>query len=519
MPATNEEQYLLELINETRLDPLGAANRYISNYSPLTSPYGNIQSALNFFGVSGPTLLQQYQALTPVQPVAWNDNLAAAARAHNAAMIGADQQTHQAPGEADLGARANAAGYTGWNTLGENVYAFAETLIYGHAGFQVDWGNGPSGIQSPPGHRDSIMSASFREVGIGVTAESNGATQVGPLVMTEDFGARFGAGGYIVGAAYSDFNANRFYDPGEGVGGLSVSLGGAATSNAASGGYALQTSASGPQSIVFTGGGLSAPVSVAVTLGSQSSLKLDIVNGSELRTASSVAVSGPISVIEGWGPAGLTLAANGSNTHTMIGTRAGDWIDGGSGRDVIDGRAGDDFVRALEGDDEVDGGDGNDDVNGNLGTDIVRGGNGADTVRGGQGADQVFGGAGNDAHVNGNIGNDAVYGGVGDDTVYGGQDQDQLFGEDGADWLSGDLGDDTLTGGAGADRFLFRPGGGVDWVADFNSASGDRIQLSPGVAYTIVQQDGQAVIDLGGGARIGLAGVSTSAMGDWLVVV
>lgn len=518
MPATNEEQYLLELINETRIDPLGSANRYISSYSPLTSPYGNIQSAFNFFQVSGPTLLQQFQALTPVAPVAWNDNLAIAARNHNAAMIGADQQTHQAPGEPDLGARATSAGYGAWSNLGENVYAYAETLIYGHAGFQVDWGNGPAGIQSPPGHRQTIMNGVFREVGIGVTAENNGATQVGPLVITEDFGSRFNVGNYVVGASYNDFNGNRFYDPGEGVGGLTVSLGGLAASSASSGGYALAVGGTGgAQTLTFTGGGLAGPVTAQVTLGA--SIKIDILNGSEMRTATSVSVSGPISVIEGWGPNGLTLVANGANTHTLIGTRGNDWIDGGAGRDVIDGRAGADFIRALDGDDEVDGGDGADDVNGNMGSDVVRGGAGDDWARGGQGSDQVFGGPGNDPHVNGNIGADLVYGGIGDDTVYGGQDNDQLFGEDGNDWLSGDLGDDILTGGAGADRFLFRPGAGVDWVADFNSASGDRIQLSPGVSYSIVTQDGQAVIDLGGGARIGLAGVAPSQMGDWLVVV
>jgi Ca2+-binding RTX toxin-like protein len=519
MPATNEEQYLLELINETRLDPLGAANRYISGYSPLTSPYANIQNAFNAFGVSGPNLLQQFSALSPVQPLAWNDALGSAARTHNAAMIAADQQTHQAPGEADLGARANAAGYSGWNALGENVYAYAETLIHGHAGFQVDWGNGPGGVQSPPGHRQSIMSGAFREIGIGVTAETNGSTQVGPLVITEDFGARFNQGGYVVGVAYNDANANRFYDPGEGAGGLAVSLGGASTASAASGGYALQTAAVGAQTVVFSGAGLASPVSVAVSLVSQGAVKIDILNGAEMRAATSVSVSGPISVIEGVGATGLTLVANGSQTHTLIGTRANDWIDGGSGRDVIDGRAGADFVRALDGDDEVDGGDGNDDVNGNVGIDVVRGGNGDDWVRGGRDADQVFGGPGNDGHVNGNIGDDRVYGGLGDDTVYGGQDQDMLYGEDGADWLSGDLGDDVLTGGAGADRFLFRPGAGVDWVADFNAASGDRIQLSPGVGYTVVEVQGQAVIDLGGGARIGLAGVAPSQMGDWLVVV
>ena len=87
MPATASEQLFLELINSARLDPLGNAARYISDYAPLTSGNSDIQSALNYFGVNGSLLLQQFSALVPVQPLAFNDALAAAARAHNVAML------------------------------------------------------------------------------------------------------------------------------------------------------------------------------------------------------------------------------------------------------------------------------------------------------------------------------------------------------------------------------------------------------------------------------------------------
>ena len=48
---------------------------------------------------------------TPVQPLAFNDQLAAAATKHNAAMIAADTQSHQVSGEAGLGSRISAEGY------------------------------------------------------------------------------------------------------------------------------------------------------------------------------------------------------------------------------------------------------------------------------------------------------------------------------------------------------------------------------------------------------------------------
>ena len=101
MAASDLEQLLFEYINDARLDPLGDAARYIASYSPLQSPQSDIQSALSYFGVDGSVLLAQYGALTPTQPLAWNDSLAAAARTHNQAMITANDQQHQLPGEPD----------------------------------------------------------------------------------------------------------------------------------------------------------------------------------------------------------------------------------------------------------------------------------------------------------------------------------------------------------------------------------------------------------------------------------
>jgi Ca2+-binding RTX toxin-like protein len=184
----------------------------------------------------------------------------------------------------------------------------------------------------------------------------------------------------------------------------------------------------------------------------------------------------------------------------------------------IEAGAGNDTVIALDGNDTVDGGAGDDDVNGNKGDDIVVGGDGADTVRGGQGDDTVLGGNGDDGHVNGNIGNDSVSGGAGNDTVYGGQGSDTLHGDAGNDLLSGDLGNDILYGDAGADRFSIARNGGVDWVADFHASEGDKIQLAPGTAYTVINSGGQVMIDLGGGDQLGLAGVAfASFSSDWVV--
>jgi len=67
----------------------------------------------------------------------------------------------------------------------------------------------------------------------------------------------------------------------------------------------------------------------------------------------------------------------------------------------------------------------------------------------------------------GNDGNNTILGGAGDDTLFGG---------DGDDILIGGEGDDILHGGAGNDTFVFRAGGGVDTVMDFEE--GDTLDFS-----------------------------------------
>jgi uncharacterized protein YkwD len=153
---TAEEQYLLELINEARLNPLANAARYINSYSPLTSYDPDIQYAMTYFGVSGTALLSAYNALTSVAPVAWNSSLNDAAAAHSAAQISAGIQSHQVAGEEGLGTRLTNAGYS-YVAAAENVYAYSTGLLYAHAGFMVDWGTGTNGMQDPAGHRVNIM--------------------------------------------------------------------------------------------------------------------------------------------------------------------------------------------------------------------------------------------------------------------------------------------------------------------------------------------------------------------------
>jgi len=210
-------------------------------------------------------------------------------------------------------------------------------------------------------------------------------------------------------------------------------------------------------------------------------------------------------------------ARGGSGVDTINGNSSANWLRGEAGNDTLNGLAGDDRLDGNDGNDTITGGDGFDRINGNIGNDYGYGGAGTDWVVGGQNNDQLFGDAGDDI-VNGNLGNDVCYGGEGNDIVRGGQGDDVLSGDVGNDWLAGDRGADNITGGAGADIFYSFSGAGSDLITDFSRTQGDRIQLDAGQAYSLYQSGANAIIDLGGGDQIILAGVNISALtGDWLI--
>lgn len=192
-------------------------------------------------------------------------------------MMAADTLLHQLPGELGLGDRILAARYN-FATAGENIYAFAESVLYGHAGFVIDWGKTATGIQTPPGHRNNLLSSTFIEIGIDVTPENNTGTKVGPLVITHNLATTFSYKSQILGVIFSDANKDAFYDAGEAAGGVTVTAVGTpgtfTTTTWASGGYQLQAP-QGMYTVSFLGGGMLAPQSKQVTLGAVN-VKLDI---------------------------------------------------------------------------------------------------------------------------------------------------------------------------------------------------------------------------------------------------
>ncbi len=258
---TDEEQLYLEYINRARSNPPHEGWILATTTDP------NVLAAYAYFGVDTNLMQSQFNTITSTPPVAMNAQLLAAARGHSGWMFTNQCQSHTETNGLTIlypWDRITAQGYN-WAACGENIFASAEYVFYGHAAFEVDWGPGTGGMQTPPGHRLNIHDGDFREVGIGVVDGVNGS--VGPQLVTQDFATSQSAVPIITGVVYYDLNGNGFYDVGEGIGGVTVQVPGSAyyAVTANSGGYAVPITTNGIYTITFSASGLTNQTTVTVT--------------------------------------------------------------------------------------------------------------------------------------------------------------------------------------------------------------------------------------------------------------
>lgn len=300
---TNDEQYYLELINRARANPTAEGIRLALTTDP------NVVNAYTYFGVNLVLMQSQFALIAPAPPLSMNATLLNAARAHSQNMLQNNYQGHSGP-DGSLGTRL--AGYTaganGWS-IGENVFAYSKSVWYGHAAFQVDWGGSAAtgGMQSPPGHRQNIHNDAFREVGIGIVLGT--ANGMGPQLVTQDFGTVGGLSPFVTGVVYRDLNNNGAYDPGEGLGGVTVTIANVSSYavTASSGGYSVPVPASGNYTVTFSGGTAPATQKNVSVINSQNT-KLDyVVTGTATPTPT---------------PTATPTASPGNTTLANISTRA-----------------------------------------------------------------------------------------------------------------------------------------------------------------------------------------------------
>ncbi len=342
---TAYEQYILELVNRARTDPATEAARLGIDLNQGLAA-GTISTAAK-------------------QPLAFNPLLLDAAGSHSEWMIATDSFSHTGVGGSSPGARMQAAGYvfSGSWSWGENIALRSGALDATTAGALHDQ------LFLSASHRTNILNGNFREAGFGLAeGDYRGYTA---SVLTENF-AKSGSSVFLLGVAFDDADGDRFYDPGEGLGGVTLTIRNTvtgATSGAttwSAGGYQLALAA-GSYEVTFSGGGLATPVLRSVTIGG-SNVKLDL--DVDALVASPPPPPPPPD-------AGLVLT----------GTSGANALAGGTGADSIAGLGGADTLTGAGGNDTLSGGGGNDRLQGGAGNDLLVGGSGADTLTGGSGGD------------------------------------------------------------------------------------------------------------------------------------
>jgi hypothetical protein len=269
-----DEQQLLWLMNRARSDPAQEGIWLATEGDP------DIAAARSFWHVDTTVLQNEFAAIPAKPPAAFDVRLYTAAKAHSDYLISIDQQNHTGQFS-----RIDAAGFEYTSAAGI-VYAYSEHTVYGHAGFNIDWGPGTDGTQDPPGHRNAIMSVNqnYTNVGYAVVSESNPSTHVGPQVITgnlcnadQSFPDHYNL--FLVGTVWVDVNGNNQYDPEEGIPDVTVmpDNGPYYAITAEGGGYAIPITATGNYQVSFSGPLLKMPVVQNVSVGSDSEL-LDLNN-------------------------------------------------------------------------------------------------------------------------------------------------------------------------------------------------------------------------------------------------
>ena len=284
---TGLEQEMLEMVNRVRTNPVDEPDELflstmVGNSNFFVSPDADVNAATDFFNTVGTAFLNDWATQTAAPPVAWNEGLMNSSLAHNNEMVAQNTQSHQLPGEDPLLTRAMNGGFTGSPlSVGENVFAFTESVLHGHTAFIVDWGNGPNGMQDPAGHRDNIMDSDWEEVGISIISSPlTGVGDVGPLVTTQNFGTRASYGNpRVLGVAFTDADGDNFYDAGEGLGGITITVSNATstftTTTMTAGGYQVEVPA-GTYNVTAQGGSLDQPMSLGTVVVGSENVKVDL---------------------------------------------------------------------------------------------------------------------------------------------------------------------------------------------------------------------------------------------------
>jgi len=343
MPISEAEQYLIELMNRARLDPLAEAARMGINLNDGLAA-GQISGAAK-------------QVLAP------NAILESVATGHSLWMLNADVFSHTGINGTSPAQRITAAGYN-WQNCGENLALIGNT---GAQTLQSQIETMNTNLFLSAGHRVNLMNGVFRELGVG--SETGVFTQAGTNFNANALSLEFGQLGtarFLTGVAYTDTNLNKFYSIGEGVAGVVFTSGVVTASTATAGGFGMALGSSAVTAVTGKAGALNFAVNVDMSVGN---VKLDLVSGTTFYTSGSVTLVSGVNNVLLLGVAALNATGN-AVANTITGNGAANKIVGGGGFDVLIGNGGNDSLT---------GGMGNDRIIGGIGADVLAGGSGIDT--------------------------------------------------------------------------------------------------------------------------------------------
>ena len=221
-------------------------------------------------------LINAERAKVGAQPLAFDNDLSEAAEGHDKWMLATDIFSHTGSGGSSPTTRMKNAGYTlsgSWAT-GENI-AWATTRA--PTGYVDEVKLLHTNLMNSAGHKANILNANFREVGLAFeVGDYKGRSSA---FVTEDF-AKSGTDLFLTGVAFDDKDGDHFYDPGEGLGAITVTAKNAAgqtfkTTTSAAGGYDLVLK---PGTYTVTYSGASIATSTKTATISTKNVKSDLID-------------------------------------------------------------------------------------------------------------------------------------------------------------------------------------------------------------------------------------------------
>jgi hypothetical protein len=291
----------------------------------------------------GPTLA------LPIAPLAVSPSLASAADIRAQEMAQFDYFAHQSPITGlwpnEIARRAGYPLPVFWPDEANNIESIhrgqpAVTLVL-------------QSFMDSPDHRSHLLGvgwyATHREIGVGADL---GDRLWDIMTATDGTGRAF-----LTGVAYADTNHNRHMDLGEGLHGVTITIGTRSTMTNTAGGWALPVTP-GTYQVAASGGAFRGRAAAIVRVGAYS-VTIDFRSG-------------------GLRPLVLAYDTCAGRNPTILGS---------NGPDQIQGTAGNDVIHGLGGADAIDGGGGHDIICGGTGDDSLTGGPGPDVLRGGGGED------------------------------------------------------------------------------------------------------------------------------------